>query len=171
MANPADAIYQLMSTDGHGGGLTSLVQTSGKTFKITAPQNTEYILVRMNVYLEDDGQFRGDRYGSSSALSNGIVIRVLDTDGSTLLDFTNGWAIKKIGHWSLLAGVDVAGTNYTTGNNTWLVRWTMAKAGKEIILKPGQSMALITQDNMGAGGAALIEHFAQMQGYKNSLLS
>jgi hypothetical protein len=169
MSKPQSALYQLFSTEGHGGGTTSWVGAAN-TYKILAPPDTELVLIRMNVYLEDNGQFRGDRYGSTAALSTGIKIKVLDADGTTVLkDYTDGWAIKKIGHWGLLAGVDVHGTDYTTGNNTWLVRWTMAKAGQEVSLFPGQSFQVIVADNLGVGGAALEEHFAQMQGYTNDL--
>jgi hypothetical protein len=171
MGKPENAIYQLLSTDGHGGGTTSWVGAAN-TYKILAPPDTELVLVRLNVYLEDNGQFRGDRYGSTAALSTGITIKIFDTDGTTVLqNFTNGFAIKKIGHWALLSGVDVEGTNYTTGNNTWLVRWTLAKAGQEISLFPGQSFQVIVADNLAGGGADLVEHFGQMQGSKNILTS
>jgi hypothetical protein len=168
MAYVADMVYQMLSTDGHGGGTTSFVGAANN-FKITAPPNTEIVLTRLLVYLEDGGQFRGDRYGGTIALTNGILCRIYDTDGTTVLKNFTPLPIKKIGHWGWLAGVDVFGTDYTTGNNTWIVRWTLAKSGSEASLKPGQSFVLTTQDNMAGGGADLVEHTAQMQGYSKTL--
>jgi hypothetical protein len=167
MATPGDMLYEMLTKTGDATGSADMVGAAA-VYKLVAKPGYEFVLVRMNIYVEDNGQFRGDRYGSTGALTNGIRVRVMDTDGSVIKDLTP-YTIKKIGHWGLQAGIDVYGTNYTTGNNTWLVRWTFERGGNRIVLQPGQYLEFETQDNMGAGGAALVEHYAQVQGFRNDL--
>lgn len=158
-------LEQLLSTNGDGTGTVEMAGAAA-VYKITPPAGWTYELHRLNVYIEDDGKFRGDRYGATEALTNGIVI-TLENAGGVLATLTPQ-VIKQIGHWHLLAGVDVFITDYTAGNDHMSIRWTFTKGGGAIKLvgDNGEFFKLNVQDDLGAGGAALVSHLVQIQGGK-----
>jgi len=158
-------VAQLLDSSGAGTATTEMATTAG-TYKIVPPAGSTYYLNRVNIYIEDDAKFQGGYYGGTGALSNGIIVRV--SDGSGVLKTLTPQPVKKIGHWGLVAGVDVYMTDFTTGNDIFLIRWTFAKGSAAVKLSgdDGEFLEFITQDNMGAGGAALVSHIAQVQGWK-----
>lgn len=152
-------LEQLFSTGGDGSGITEMAGLPA-TYKIVPPPGFMYELYRLNAVLEDATKFSGDLYGGISALSNGIVITTEGAAG-VITDHTPQ-PIKKSGHWALVAGVDMAMTDFTTGNDIITVRWTFTKGGGVIKLdgRKGEYMQVNVQDTL----AGLVSHIIQVQG-------
>jgi len=156
-------LEQLLSSAGDGTGVTEMAAAAA-VYKVSPPENFTWTLHRMNGYIEDNGKFRGEWYGATSALANGIVI-TKENSGGVITTYTPE-TIKRIGHWSLVAGVDMYFTEFTTGNDMCMVRWTFTRGGGVITLRGdyGEFLKMNIQDNLGAGGAALVSHIFQVQG-------
>ena len=92
----------------------------------------------------------GGRTGLASALTNGIVVEVVNGSGSTatqLFDFTDGQNIKTNENWTLLSGTDAVATP-AAGDDALPIRWTLAKSGSSLYLKPGHRIRFTLQDDL-----------------------
>jgi hypothetical protein len=152
-------LEQLFSTGGDGSGITEMAGLPA-LYKVSPPPGYTYELHRMNAVLEDGTKFSGDLYGGISALTNGIVITTEGRKG-VIVNHTPQ-PIKKSGHWALVAGVDMAMTDFTTGNDIITVRWTFTKGGDVIRLSgnEGEFMQVNVRDTL----AGLVSHIIQVQG-------
>lgn len=161
---PWHKVDRLLDTIGDGMGLTEMASASN-IYRCVPPIGKRYTLSRVNVYIEDNGKFRGDRYGSSTSLTNGINITLYDTSGS-LFCYTPR-TIKKIGHWHLLAGVDMHFTNFPVGNDVVAVRWSFWKGSGYILLNgnKGEFLEFAVRDDL----SDLVSHMAQVQGVQGSI--
>lgn len=160
----ASRIEQLLDTTGDGTGTTEMAAASA-VYKITPPVGKEYNLMRMNIYVQDDAKFRGERYGGSASLVNGIDITIQDGSGS-LFRF-NPQPIQVIGHWHLLSGVDMYYTDFATGNDIVAVRWSFFKGSGDVSLNgdSGQFLQVETRDSL----ADLVSHIVQVEGNQRSV--
>jgi hypothetical protein len=129
--NVSRHVFQLISSDGKGGGTVDLNQNAAADYYFIPDPNEKIRLERMNVF-EVDGSFTNAAgYGAGTALTNGIGITVENADG-VLKNYTPV-RIKTTYEWALLAGVDstfVGGA----GSDPHMVRWTFAKGGGPILL-------------------------------------
>jgi hypothetical protein len=160
-----DRLDQLVSSDGAGGGTTEMATTAAE-YTVRPPAGKIYELQRMNIYIEDNGKFRGDYYGGTKVLGDPIIVSVKDSAGTVIQTLTPQ-GITKIGQWHLVAGIDMFITDYTTGNDHAGIRWTFTKgSGQPISLNgdAGEYLSFNVQDNLGAGDVALVSHKAQVQG-------
>lgn len=158
-------VEQLFSTVGDGSGTTEMANTNATaTYKIAPPQDTMYSIRRINVYIEDNGKFRGEYYGATSAVSGGIVLRHNATAG--IQKIISPQAITKLGHWGLLSGVDMIITDFTTGNDIALVRFTLSNGSAPLLLdgNKGDALELVVTGILGTGGCGLVSHIVQAQG-------
>lgn len=160
---PKHKVDRLLDTVGDGSGSTEMAGASAVYF-CKPPHGKKYTLSRVNVYIEDNGKFRGDRYGSSASLTNGINVTLYGTSGS-LFCYTPQ-TIKKIGHWHLLAGVDMYFTNFPVGNDIVAVRWSFWKGSGYMVLdgNKGEFLEFKVQDDL----SDLVSHLAQIQGIQNN---
>jgi hypothetical protein len=110
--------------------------------------------------MQDDAKFAGEKYTGSGALATGITI-TKENAGGVLHTYTPQ-PIKVIGHWGLLAGVDVTLTNFTTGNDFYIVRWTLSKSEHETILSGDKGEFL--KFNVADSLATCVSHIVQAQG-------
>lgn len=163
LPDPTLRIEQLLSTNGDGTGVTNMAAAAA-VYKVVPPVTEVYVLTRINVYMEDNGKFRADQYGAAQALADGIVMSVEDANGTVSL--LTPKPITKFGHWNLGAGIDTLYTDFPAGNTMAAVRWTYRRGGGLLVLDGslGRFLQVNVQDNLGAGGAALVEHYAQVQG-------
>jgi hypothetical protein len=99
---------------------------------------------RLNLYVRDASKWQGEGYGAGSALSTGITLRTVDSIGTSCT--LTPTPITTIGHWGLIAGVDVDQTDFTTGEDWFIVRMTFLKGGPALCL-----------DGTSHGGSAAIE--------------
>ena len=156
-------IFQILSSHGDGTGTTEMVADAA-VYKVTPPTGEKYVLSRINIYIEDNGKFRGDYYGGSAALSPGIVLTV--ENASRVLKTLTPHPITTVGEWALQAGIDMLYQNYDAGNSTCFVRWTFTHGGGPVILRgnEGEFLKFNVQDDLDASGADLVSHLAQVQG-------
>jgi hypothetical protein len=156
-------LEQLFDTTGDGSGTTEMAAASA-IYKVVPPAGTIYDVHRINVYVEDNTKFEGGKYAGAASLINGIDITVHNAGGS-VLRFTQQ-KVKKIGHWDLLAGIDMLFTNFTSGNDLAAIRWTIARSGPPMTLN-GDAGEFI-QIEVGDDLSSLVSHMAQVQGTKES---
>ncbi len=166
-STPAGMFSQLMSTVGDGSGTSEMIDATG-TYKITPPAGKRYHIHRLNVYIEEgqNEKFDAALYGSTSALNTGIVVTAEDST-AVLHAFTPDDGIKKIGEWSLVAGVDMDFTDFPSGASDYCaVRWTLAKHGGPVTLDGdlNQELKMSVLSSLGTGGALLVSHRVQAQG-------
>lgn len=122
--------------------------TTAVSFKYTVPANEEAYIARCNIYMEDANP-SPSKFGGLTALTNGLIIRVLDAQGSTLHTFNDGATIKSNSDFHSMAGVDVA---YTTGQGADAVsiRWTLQRqsGGPSLVLREDEAFEVVVQDNL-----------------------
>lgn len=164
VTNSQHKIEQLMDTVGDGTGATEMAGASA-VYKCAPPMGKEYTLARMNVYVESGQKFRGDGYGSASPLANGIDITIQNAAGS-LFRYTPQ-AIKRIGHWHLLSGVDMQYTDATAGNSVASIRWSFHLGSSYTCLNgdKGEFLQVETRENL----AHLVSHLIQIQGVQRDI--
>lgn len=157
------ALNQMVSSVGDGSGTTEMA-AAGAVYKVAPAVDWTYELYRINGYIEDNGKFQGAYYGATEALATGITLTVENASG-TIATLTP-YPITKIGHWALVAGVDMKFTDFSVGNDMCMIRWTFAKSGPPIRLRgdDGEFLKFTVGDNLGVGGAALVSHLFQVQG-------
>ena len=147
-AFPQNMIFKFLSHPTNGIEMAGASTTGTATFGFTAIAKTD--LVRLNVMLLDGG-ITMPEFGGEAALTNGMFVRVVDEDGTEILDFTDGNPIVMNADWHVLAGVDGDPINTQgAGDDVFVVRWTMAKAGQNIQLLPGQAFQVIRRDSFVA---------------------
>jgi hypothetical protein len=157
-------IDQYLSVNGDGTGASSAIGDYSSTegiMSIQPPPGTVYRIARLLVYIEDSGSFDSGLYGNGTALTNGIVVRVVD-DSSTISDLTAGKPIKENQHWGR-ACYDTNHSSYGSGNESLAVRWTFTKAGVYIRLDGDNNERLeaVFNDSL----TALVDHTFLVQGY------
>lgn len=149
----------MISSVGDGSGVVEMATTAA-AYKVIPPEKFLYTLERMHVYIEDNAKFRGDYYGGSAALATGIKI-TKENAGGVLVNYTP-YLYTKIGHWGLGSGRDMQPTDFQTGNDIALVRWTFNKAGQPVTLNGNDGEFL--KFNVADSLAALVSHLAIVQG-------
>lgn len=150
---------QLFSTSGDGTGATNMAALPAN-YMVRPAANEVIEIARILVHMTDAGKFAGEKYSAAGALANGIVITKRDTTG--IVHNYTPQPIKVLGHWGLLAGVDMIVTDFTTGNDIVLVRWTLSKADHKTTLdgRKGEYLNIEVKDTM----VAFVEHQIQAQG-------
>ena len=150
---------QLISTVGDGTGVTNMAAAAAD-YTVTPGANEVVNIARLLLIMEDAGKFAGEKYTAAAALTTGIIITKENASG--VLHTYTPQPIKKIGHWALVAGVDMVLTDFTTGNDIVMVRWTLSKAEHETILDgtKGEFLKVEINDTL----VALVEHIMQVQG-------
>lgn len=158
----AQELEELFDTVGDGSGSFQMAAASN-IYKVAPASGVMYFINRVNIYIEDNGQFRGDRYGGSASLENGIDITIHNGSGS-IFRYTKK-VIQLIGEWNLLAGIDMFYTAFASGNDLAPVRWSLDKSGGPLELdgNEGEFMQIKTQDDM----SNLVSHIAQAQGMQS----
>ena len=118
---------------------------SAQNFDYTA--TSRFTLQRLNFVMVDGGAGYGEFGGLGAALTNGLKFQVLS--GSTVLeDFgTDDVPIKTNEDFGALAGVDNI-IHPAAGDDSHPVRWTIAKAGKPMLIEKDQIIRMIVNDDL-----------------------
>jgi len=160
--HPRDVLTPLLSN----GTTTDMSLADGTVetpdiFKITAV-GSPYLLTRVDIYMQD-GSIKPTNFLGANALTNGILIRVRDSDSTVRHLYTDGFAIKNHNHFGLLAGIDVE-LDSGAGDDVIVVRWTLSKAHHNLPLEldAGASFEFVFQDDISSMGITSI--LAQVQG-------
>jgi hypothetical protein len=98
------------------------------------------------VAIVDNGAFSRDGYGGTSALTNGIGVRIKEGD-NVILDLTNSRPIKSNAAWGFFA-YDEWNRPVGPGDGAMVVRWRFAvSTGADIKLLPGQRFVVELNDD------------------------
>ena len=131
-------------------------------FKAPDPPSTaNYVIARLLVLIEDNGNFAPDTYGSLGAgvvLDPGLQLYKLPSGGSK--EYIAPEPITNNITWGLYC-FDTKYSAYGNLNETLEVRWSFNRAGTNgITLAPGDEFGIEVQDNLGH----LINHKFCIQG-------
>ena len=158
-------LYRYLDTDGDGGGTkqaTGDYSVTPDDFRIVPPSDRIYHIERMIAFVEDASGFRAERYGSlGAALTNGIQVLHLNSDGTTKEDLTDGLPIKTNAEWGRTC-YDAEVKTWGAGDEVLLVRWTFSKAGLPLVIdgRFGEEFVVRLSDSF----VGLVEHTFQVQG-------
>lgn len=115
---------------------------------------------RMNVVMRDASKFQGQGYGEGTVLDTGITVQVVDSAGTAAV--LTPTPVDSIGKWGHVAGVDVSITDFLTGEDWFIIRWTFSKGGAALCLDGDASaeLQMVVPDSI----AHLTYHAAAIQG-------
>lgn len=113
-----------------------------------------------------DANIEPTTFGGVASLASGVIITAHDTNGTQLLDFSDGKPIANNSQWTYLAGTDapVLDSGAGPGTDRVAVRWTIGRAGSSLNLRAGQSIRFTIQDDL----STLVEFRAMVQGINHS---
>jgi len=165
-----EPLFQFLSSTGKGastggtnavGNYSTATGSSGETFILQPPSSEDWRIERMLVHIRDTGVFAAGEYGSTSALTNGVVVRV-ETDTGTVYDLTDV-SVKTNAQWGRQC-YDARVDTWGVGDEFLNARWTFSKAGYPIRLDgtQGQRLAVYLQDDL----SNLTDHTFYAQGFK-----
>ena len=100
------------------------------------------------------------KFGGITALTNGLLVELVNPADVVVFDFLDGVPIKQNAQFGNLGGVD---WNLTAGAGTGAVtvRWSLFKTGREILVPPGFKIRLTVQDDLSALDSMMVS----VQGY------
>ena len=146
----------LGTTGGNSGVILHNADYDGTSTPIyTAPgSGVLYEIKRMIITLGDNAVVDGDGYGAISAgLTNGITMKITESDGSTLVEnlgATNVQPIKNNIQWASLC-FDFAQHNASgAGNDFGGYRWTFTKGASSILLHTQRQLQIILNDDFSS---------------------
>lgn len=89
-------------------------------------------------------------FGGVAALTNGLTVELIDTDGTTVLhDFLAGLTVKKTADFAYLGVVTVALSVDGSGDDHQQVVWDVERTfGAPLLLKSGQALRVTVQDDL-----------------------
>lgn len=131
-------------------------------FFVTVPTGRSLVWERTNFIIVDGGISAGLFAGIvGGALTNGVNIKVVDENGTTVKDFTTGFGnIKTNEEWNLLAGIDGV-QQQLAGDDLLPVRWTVSRAGQPPKLDAGWKIVVTIQDDL----SSIVKFEGLVQGY------
>lgn len=108
----------------------------------------QWLLSRINLIINDT-TMTSIKFGGITALTNGLILQVLDESDNELQDFLDGQTIQANRDWVPLAGVDVQ-FNFAAGVDLLAVRWTVARAGAPMLIPANGVVRITVQDDLEA---------------------
>lgn len=157
--------FRFLDTNGDGTGTknaTGNYASAADDFYLQHPANavTKCYLHRMIIHIADSANPSADVYGNlAAALTNGIQFLVLDANGDTFRDLTDGEPVKSNAEYGKFC-FDVELDSFGSGADFIQIRWTFEKAGLPIQLSPGWSFVARVNDDL----TGLIDHYFNLQG-------
>ena len=157
-------LFRFLDTLGNGKGVkdaTGNYATVDTAFYIENTDPTkQYVLHRVMSYIEDSGGSPSlATYGGLTALTDGILCRVVYRDG-TVYDLTDGMPVQSNSEWARIC-YDLTVATFPAGNNYAHARWTFAKSGWPIVLNAFDKLEFVMRDNL----SAYVQHSFLVQGY------
>ena len=149
---------QVEGTSANSSGTWSVtVQPDYLGFRATG----NLIIGALGVHIEDTTGFQNVDYGNMSALTNGIVVEVVDAADAVIDLLTDRIPVKNNGQWGIHA-YDVRVDDWGSGNEQLQVRWDFARAGQPLLLKRGEALRVYLNDDL----SGLISHVFTIHGYR-----
>lgn len=128
-------------------------------FEYTVPPNTEMRVARLNFAIIDANPML-TLFGGMAALANGCLLDIVDSNGLSLLDMTGGRPFQANKDFLYAAGIDMVIVIEAAGPDVVKVRFSLFKAGRNVIVKAGESVRWTIQDDL----AGIPEFRCQVQG-------
>ena len=163
---------QVLSTNGDGTGTIEMTgdysstatefSYDSKAVAALSAQTENYDLVsRILVFVQDSGAFDAEKYGNNIDLTNGIDIKVVDSEDNLLMQVTPA-PIKTSGDWAALCH-DVVYQEFGTGDKFLTARWTFSKFASDdgLRLNVGDRLVVTVNDLM----TGLVHHRITAQGH------
>lgn len=158
---PTNFVFKLLRTAADADDMAVNGSITSVVFRYTVPADKIFEFWRSTWHIID-GSIRADGFGGLTARTNGLLLRILKSDESLELDFTDGEGIKRHSDFAHLAGVDVAPDTSGVGGaqDTISIRWTIAQAGRAMLLTAGQHIECVVRDDL----SDLTEFHGMVQG-------
>lgn len=160
-------ITHILDTNGDKTGAieaTGNYSVTPEIFYIQPPAGEIWQLTRMLFFVEDGAGFDPDTWGSGTALTNGIILRIQD-DSGTIFDFTEQDPIKTSGHLGLYM-YDTTLLDFGAGNTNEVLnaRYTFAKSGAtvRVIGDNNERLEVLLNDDF----TGLVSQHFMVQGFK-----
>jgi hypothetical protein len=162
MVAPVLRINQYLDDNGDGtGNKNANGNYSGAVENFYYESRGYSTIHRMIVSIEDGQNMRAEYYAALNApLTNGILVKIVDSDLTEIIDITDNIPIVSNAQWGALC-YDVDIKTWGAGDEVLLARWTFSAAGIDpISLSPGQSLRVILNDDF----TGLVRHGFKIQG-------
>ena len=143
-----------MTGDFAAGTIVSVTPAAGETFRIE----------HLKVSFGTTAAISAELYGNLTALGTGILIRLMDNDGTVLALTDSGLPIKSINEYSIYAD-EVTRTDYGL-EKTIRVDWDFSAAGTALRIEGDSNERLEVKIEGDVSG--LIGHKFLAQGFKES---
>ncbi len=136
LASPAEATN--MAVDGGTPVEFSLAPAAGE----------KYTVHRIIISVQDGGAWTADKFGSLTALGNGVLMDV-EAGGASVLDLLDGVPITANASWGAFC-YDVDLKTWGAGESLLAARWSFDKSGYPLTIDGGQSESLVAtiQDDL-----------------------
>jgi len=162
-------ISRYADTVGDGSGTVNFngdYSSAAEEAILMAGTGEDYVISRLIVSVYDTKTFTAQIYASIGVLGNGIEVKHIAANGTTVLnDLTDSEPITINAEWGMMC-YDVDVKSWGAGNEMLLARWTFAKAGQDgINLSEGESIRVFMSDNL----SGLLNHRFMFQGYHSTL--
>lgn len=115
-------------------------------FKYTMPAGKAGIVARVNIHIQDGSVDPSDFGGIVGGVTNGISLKVYDSDDTELIDFMDSHPVQINSEWTHQAGVDMF-IHKGSGDDSLSVRWTISKVGASLYLTAGQYIQVTIADD------------------------
>ena len=143
---PANQLYKLLAS-----GATIDMSVDGSStaveFEYECPADKVVFIEDITILIIDAG-IVPTKFGGIAALTNGLLIEAIGSDGTTVLhDFTEDKPIKKNADWFLLTGHD-SELSSPSGDDTEEVQWNLAAESGPLLLTEGQLFRVTVRDNL-----------------------
>lgn len=91
-------------------------------------------------------------FGGIAALANGITVKCVEADGTVVVDFLDGGALKCNADFGLLAGADVpVDPGIGNGDDQLIISWDLThSSGQSLDLTDGRKLRLTVQDDLSS---------------------
>lgn len=158
---PENMIFRFLDTNGNGTGTKNAIgdYSTPTDFYIAAGASENLEIERMIVHIRDAAPLSAEKYGGLAELTNGIEVKVKESDDTVLLDMTDNTPIKSNAAWGRLC-YDEDDSGYGSGDDFIKVRWTFAKSGSPVYLKYTDKLVVTISDDL----TGLVAHTFMVQG-------
>jgi len=150
VASPRQLLFQHCTTNGDGTGTRDAIgdYSTATDFYVAPPAGTHYHIQRLICHIEDTGPIAVDKFGALTALTNGILVRVM-RGAEVLADVLNNDPIThngSFGHTTYDWGL----TSFGSGVEVVSAKWDFLTTGSRVALNGnlGDKLVITMQDNL-----------------------
>jgi hypothetical protein len=159
--NSTSYLMKYLATSSGGTEMAAAGSSAAELLYYVQPATGEIFYVRrVNFHYADNGAFTPQQFASGSALTNGIIVDVIDVPSSSqLIDFTDGDPIDHNSQWNSLVGVDVDRLTGGASDDALSMRWTLGKSGGILKLTSDEQLRFRIRDDLS--GLSMFTAIAQ----------